>query len=115
MVRRGLLLGGPKDAKARKDCQKAMMPFRKVVFALTSQIKAQGRIIPRTKARESSKKEKARKKLILNLDFQLLKHLKKKHSHAWESDDWSNSQWPDDSWTPASSPKTHTAWRRYPL
>ena len=55
------------DVKARKDCQEAMMAFRRVVFALTSQVKAQStRMIPRTKARESSKKDKARKKLILN-------------------------------------------------
>ena len=53
------------------------MAFRRVVFALTSQIKAQARIIPRTKARESSKKEEA-KKFIFNPDLQPLKHLKKK-------------------------------------
>ena len=56
------LPGGPKDAKARKACQKAMMAFRRLVFVLTSQIKAQARMIPRTKARGSSKgkgKEKA--------------------------------------------------------
>ena len=75
---RRTLLGAPKDAKARKACQKTMMAFRRVVFALTSQIKAQARIVPRTKARESSKKEKVRKKLILNPDIQPLKHLKKK-------------------------------------
>ena len=40
---------------------KAMMAFRRVVFALTRQIKAQARIIPRTKARERTKQEKARK------------------------------------------------------
>ena len=73
-----ILLGGPKDAKTRKDCQKAMMALRRVVVALTIQIKAQARIIPRTKARESPKTERARKKLILNPDFQPLKHLKKK-------------------------------------
>ena len=72
------LFGGPKDAKARKALQKAMMAFRRVVFALTRQIKAQARIIHGTKAKESSKKEKARKWLILNLDFQLLQHLKQK-------------------------------------
>ena len=33
------LLGGPKERKARKACQKAMMAFRRVVFALTSQTK----------------------------------------------------------------------------
>ena len=72
------LLGGPKDAEARKVCHKTMMAFRRVVFALTSQIKAQARIISRRKAKETTKKEKVRKKLILNPDFQLLKHLKKK-------------------------------------
>ena len=54
-----------------------MMALRRVVFALTSHIKAQARIIPRTKARESTNKEQARKKLILNPDFQPLMHLKK--------------------------------------
>ena len=54
------------------------MAFRKVVFALTSQIKAQARITPRTKAKERTKQEKARKALILNLDFQPLKHRMKK-------------------------------------
>ena len=34
------LLAGPKERKARKACQKAMMAFRSVVFALTSQTKA---------------------------------------------------------------------------
>ena len=33
-----ILLGGPKERKARKACQKAMMAFRSV-FALTSQTK----------------------------------------------------------------------------
>ena len=54
------------------------MALRRVVFALASQIKAQARIIPRTKARERTKKEKARKELILNPDFQPLKHPIKK-------------------------------------
>ena len=53
-----------------------MMALRRVVFALTSQTKAQARIIRRRMARDSTKKEKARKKLILNPDFQPLKHLK---------------------------------------
>ena len=48
------------------------MAFRRVGFALTSQKKAQARIIPRTLARERTKEEKARKELILNPDFQLL-------------------------------------------
>ena len=71
-------LGGPEERKARKACRMAMMAFRRVVFALTSQLKAQARIVSRTKARESSKKEKARKSLILNREFQPQKHLKKK-------------------------------------
>ena len=50
------------------------MAFRWVVFALISQITAQ----PRTKAREMTRKEKAKKELILNPDFQPLKHPMKK-------------------------------------
>ena len=62
--------GGPKEIKARKACRKAMMAFRRVVFALTSQMEAQARTTPRTKAKERPQKERARKALILNLDFQ---------------------------------------------
>ena len=77
-VRRGPCLLDQRTQRQERIAKKAMMTFRRVVFALTIQIKAQARIIPRTKERESSKKEKARKKLILNPDFQPLKHLKKK-------------------------------------
>ena len=68
------MLGGTKDAKARKDCQKAMMAFRRVVFTLTSKIKSAVKDYHQNK---SKGKEKARKKLTLNPDFQPLKHLKK--------------------------------------
>ena len=54
-----VLLGGPRTQR-QKDCQKAMMAFKRVVFAITSLKKAQSRIIPGTKARESSKKEKGK-------------------------------------------------------
>ena len=54
------------------------MALRGAVFTFTIQIRAQARIIPRTKVRENPKKEIARKKLILNPYFQPLKHLKKK-------------------------------------
>ena len=70
------LLDDSKDVRARS--QKAFIAIKRVVFVLSSHIKVQARIIPRTKARESSKKEKAKKKLILDLYFQPLKHLKKK-------------------------------------
>ena len=55
-----------------------MMAVRRVVFALTTQTKAQTRIITRTKAKERTKKEKARKELIVNPDFQPQKHPTKK-------------------------------------
>ena len=54
------------------------MALRRVVFALASQIKARAMIKSRTKVKESTQKEKARKKLIFNPDFQPLKHLKEK-------------------------------------
>ena len=65
-------------------------------FALTSQIKAQARIIPRTYARESAPKEMASSSSIRTFS------LKEKAM-----------QWPDDSWTPAAgwySTKAHAAW-----
>ena len=62
------LLGGPKGRKARKACQRAMMASRRVVFALTSPTKVQARIFPRTKGRERTQKERARKEPFPNLD-----------------------------------------------
>ena len=50
------LLGGPKDAKARKACQKAMMAFRRLVFVLTSPTKVQARIFPQNKGRGKDQK-----------------------------------------------------------
>ena len=60
-----------------------MMASRSVVFAHTSQIKAQARIIPRTKAKERTIKEKARKEFIPNLDFQPRKHPLEKDMARW--------------------------------
>ena len=71
------LLGGPKERKARKAGQKATMAFRRVAFALTSQIKVQAKTL-RTRRKERTKQEKARKEFILNPDFQPLKHPMKK-------------------------------------
>ena len=62
-------------------------------------------------AKERTKKEEARKELILNPDFQHLKHPMKKD--IWESDNWSSSHWPDESWTSAAGcfcTKAHGAW-----
>ena len=50
------------------------MAFRNVVFAFASQKEAQARITPRTEAEERTKKERPKKALMLNLDFQLPKH-----------------------------------------
>ena len=73
-----ILFGRPKEGKARRAGQRAMMASRNVVFALTSHTKVQARISTRTKARERTKKEKAMKVFILNPDSQPLKHPMKK-------------------------------------
>ena len=70
--------GGPKERKARRACQKAMMASIRVVFALTSPTKEQARTFAKTKARERTKKEKAKKEPILNPDSQPQKHPMKK-------------------------------------
>ena len=67
-----------KGRKGKKGFSKGSDGFQKGGFRLTSQIKGAGKDFSRTKAKESTQKEKARKKLILNRDFQPLKHLKKK-------------------------------------
>ena len=65
-VRKRFLLGSPKERKAIKASQQAVVAFRRVVFALSSQMKTKVRITPRTLAEERTKKEKARKELVLN-------------------------------------------------
>ena len=72
------LLGDPKKDRQEKLFKSQMMLFRKVVFALASPTQLQVRTFPKTKIEERIKKEKARKKLILNPYFQPLMELKKK-------------------------------------
>ena len=72
------LFGGPNERTARKPCQKAMMVFRRVVFALTSPTQVQARTFSKTKAEERIKKEKAKKEPFFNPDFQPLKNPMKK-------------------------------------
>ena len=107
------LLGGPKDAKARKACQKAMMPFKRVVFALTSHIKAQARIIHRKKSKGKYQKVTGKKEAHPQSGLSASEAPEEEgYGHAWESDDWSASHWPDESWTSAAGwfcTKAHTA------
>ena len=63
---------------ARSACQKAMMAFRRVVFALTNRTKMQARTFTKTKAERRTKKEKAKKELIPNPDSQPQKQIVKK-------------------------------------
>ena len=100
----------------KKVFRKVMKAFGKVDFALPHQIRVQAMISTRTKAKAKAKtkKKKARKVLILNPDFQPLKHpVKKDMAMPWESDDWSSSQWLYDACGPAagcSCTRAHTAW-----
>ena len=75
------LLGGPKEGKARKACQKAMV-LRRVVFALTNLTRVQARTFTTTKAEERIKQEKAKKEHFLNPDCQPQKHPMKKDMAA---------------------------------
>ena len=75
---RRTLLGGPKERRARKACQKSVMAFTRVVLALTNHTKVQARILTTTKARERTKKERAMMANIHNLGSQPRKHLMKK-------------------------------------
>ena len=101
--------GGPKERKARKACQKAVMVFRSVVFALTSLTKVQSRTFTKTKAEERIKQEKAKKEPMSASETLS----EAGYDRACESDDWSSSHWTDHSWTPDAGwfcTKTHTAW-----
>ena len=72
------LLGGQKERKVRKACQKAMMVFRRVAFSLTRPIKVQRRDVPQNKSRAKGQKEKAKKVPFLNPDCKPQKHPMKK-------------------------------------
>ena len=67
---------------------------------------------PEQKARESTKTEKARKKLILNLDSSA------SEAPEEEGESHAGNLMTDDSWTPAAgwiSTKAHTAWMAVPF
>ena len=98
---------------SKRKARKAMMAFSRVVFALTSQTKAQARIIPRMKAKERTKKGKGKEGTYPESRLSASETPIEGHGHAWESDDWSASHWPDESWTSAAGwfcTKAHTAW-----
>ena len=83
------------------------MAFRRVAFALTIQMKAQG------KFQKGKVKEEAHPQSRLSASETTVEE----RHHAWESDDWSSSQGPDDSWTQAAgwySARAHTAWMAVP-
>ena len=101
------LLGGPKERKARKACQKAMMAFRRVVFALTSQTK-------HNKGRGKHHRGKDREGTYPQSGFSPSGTPNEEgYGHAWESDDWSGSHRTDNSWTSDTAwfcTMAHTGW-----
>ena len=101
------LLGGPKEKKARKAFQKAMMGSIRVVFALTS----------RHRRKQGLGKGPTRKKQGGTCPQSGLSASEtpneEGYGHAWEPDDWSASHWTGDSldsrcWVVLH--KAHTAW-----
>ena len=113
-----VLLGGPKDAKARKACQKPMLAFRSVVFRPHQPDKGAGKDYIQNKRKGKSQKGKGKKETHPQSGLSASEAPEEEgYSHAWEYDDWSSSQWPGDSWTPAAawySTKAHTAWMAVP-
>ena len=106
--------GGPRERKARRACQKAMLAAIEVVFVLTSPTKEQARIMSRTKARDRTKKEKSKEETFPQSGFSAPETPNAEgYGQAWESDDSSANQWTDDSWSPGAGwicTKSHTAW-----
>ena len=94
------------------------MAFRRVVFAFTSQIKGQARIVPQNEGKGKFQKGKGKEEAHPQSGLSPSEGPEQEeYSHAWESDDWSSSQWPDDPWTPAAgwySTKAQTAWMAVP-
>ena len=69
-----IVLGGPEERETRKAFRKVTKAFGKVVFVLNHKKRVQAMLSTRTKAEAKTKKERVRKVLILNLDFQPRKH-----------------------------------------
>ena len=69
-----IVLGGPKEIEAREAFRKVMKAFREVGFRAYQPKKGASNVSTRTKAEARTNKERARKVLILNMDFQLRKH-----------------------------------------
>ena len=97
------LLDGQKERKGRKACLKGNDGFQKSGFRTYQPEKGAGNGVNPHKGRGKDQKERVRKVLILNLDFQPRKKPSEEgYGHAWEPDDWSSSHWPDNSSTSAS-------------
>ena len=69
-----IVLGGPKEIEAREAFRKVMKAFREVEFRAYQPEKGASNVSTRTKEEARTNKERARKVLILNMDFQLRKH-----------------------------------------
>ena len=111
------LLGGPKDAKARKDCPKGSDGFQKGGFRPYHPDKGAGKDYSQDKGKgKFQKKGKERGYHQSGLSASET-HEEEGYSHAWESDGWSSSRWPDNSWTPDAGwfcTKSYTAWMEVP-
>ena len=94
-----------KERKGKKGLSKDNDACQKGCFRLTSQIKAQARIIyTQNKGKGKCQKGKGKEEAH-------------PQSGLSASDDWSSSQWPDDSWVPAAGwycTKAYTAWMAVP-
>ena len=73
-----IVLGGSKENEARKGFSKGNGGFQEGGFRTYQPERVQAMISTRTKAEARTKKERARKVLICNLDFQPRKHPVKK-------------------------------------
>ena len=106
--------GGPRERKARRACQKAMMASTRVVLALTSPTKVQGKDFHQSKGRGKDQKREGKQGTYPPSGFSASETPNGEgYGQAWESDDWSASHWTDDSWTPHAGwfcTRTNTAW-----
>ena len=69
-----IVLGGSKEIEAREAFRNVIKAFREVGFRAYQPEKGASNVSTRTKAEARTNKERARKLLILNMDFQFRKH-----------------------------------------
>ena len=92
------LLGGQKERKARKACQKALKAFRSMVFRRYQPDTGASKDYFQNKGKGKDQQGKGKEGACPQSGLSASETPNEEgYGHAWESDDWSSSHWFDES------------------